>query len=141
PLINIAPTTLDVKYDIELANGKIIGADTIIRGCTLNLLNYPFNIDLMVVELESFDVIIDMDWLSKYHVVILYDEKLVRIPFYDETLTIRDDRGESRLNIISCIKTQKYLQKGCHVFLAHINEKKSREKSKEKRLEDVPIVW
>ncbi|GJV15353.1 hypothetical protein Tco_1360676 [Tanacetum coccineum] len=36
--------------------------------------------------------------------------------------------------------THQYIQKGCHVFLAHIKEKKSEEKSKEKRLEDVPIV-
>ncbi|GKC91203.1 hypothetical protein Tco_1151852, partial [Tanacetum coccineum] len=91
--------------------------------------------------LTFFDVIIGIDWLSKYHVVLVCDEKLVRIPFGDETLTIQGDRGESRLNIISCIKTQKYLQKGCHVFLAHIKEKKYEEKSEEKRLEDMPIVW
>ncbi|GJZ46715.1 hypothetical protein Tco_0600547 [Tanacetum coccineum] len=94
----------------------------------------------MLVTLGSFDVIIGMDWLSKYHAVIIYDENLVRIPFGDETLTIQSDRGKSRLNIISCIKTQKYIQKGCHVFLAHIIENKSKKKSEEKRLEDVPIV-
>ncbi|GJZ35380.1 putative reverse transcriptase domain-containing protein [Tanacetum coccineum] len=60
-LINIAPTPLENSYDVELADGKIMGIDTIIRGCTLNLLNHPFNIDLMAVELGSFDVIIDMD--------------------------------------------------------------------------------
>ncbi|GKC79100.1 hypothetical protein Tco_1129874, partial [Tanacetum coccineum] len=70
-----------------------------------------------------------MDCLSKYHAVIACDEKLFRIPYGDETLTIRGDRGESRLNIISCIKTHKYLQKWCHVFLAHIKEKKTEDKS------------
>ncbi|GJW36717.1 putative reverse transcriptase domain-containing protein [Tanacetum coccineum] len=45
---------------------------------------------------------------------------------------------ESRLNIISCTKTQKYLLKGCH--LARITEKKTEDKSEEKRLEDVPVV-
>ncbi|GJS81115.1 putative reverse transcriptase domain-containing protein [Tanacetum coccineum] len=49
---------------------------------------------------------------------------------------IKGDRSGSKLNIISYIKTQKYLQKGFHVFLAHVTEKKS----KEKRLEDVPVV-
>ncbi|GJS60820.1 putative reverse transcriptase domain-containing protein, partial [Tanacetum coccineum] len=48
----------DIKYPIELANGKLIGSDTILRGCTLNLLGHPFNIDLMPIELGSFDVII-----------------------------------------------------------------------------------
>ncbi|GJT11161.1 putative reverse transcriptase domain-containing protein, partial [Tanacetum coccineum] len=56
--IDITPTTLDHYYDVELANERIIGLNTIIRGCTLNLLNHPFNIDLMLVELGSFNAII-----------------------------------------------------------------------------------
>nr|GEV16006.1 hypothetical protein [Tanacetum cinerariifolium] len=65
-------------------------------------------------------------------------------PFGDETLIIRGDGSnngnEYRLNIISCTKTQKYMLKGCHVFLAQITEKKTEDKSEEKRLEDVLIV-
>ncbi|GJR43313.1 putative reverse transcriptase domain-containing protein [Tanacetum coccineum] len=57
-LIDIVPTALDHDYDVELVDGKLIGVNTIIRGCTLNFLNHPFNIDLMPVELGSFDVII-----------------------------------------------------------------------------------
>ncbi|GKC61270.1 putative reverse transcriptase domain-containing protein [Tanacetum coccineum] len=60
-LIDIVPTSLDNSYDIELVDGKIVGIDTIIRGCTLNFLDHPFHIDLMPVELGSFDVIIGMD--------------------------------------------------------------------------------
>ncbi|GKD46557.1 putative reverse transcriptase domain-containing protein, partial [Tanacetum coccineum] len=69
---------------------------------------------------------------------------LVRIPYSNEILMIQGDRNDggsnSRLNIISCTKTQKYIQKGYHVFLAQITEKKAKDKSEEKRLEDVPIV-
>ncbi|GJW20448.1 hypothetical protein Tco_0031070 [Tanacetum coccineum] len=100
--------------------------------------------DLMLVELGSFDVIISMDWLSKYHVVIVCDEKIVCIPYGNEVLTIQGDGSDcesnSRLSIISCTKTQKYIQKGCHVFLAQITERKTEDKSEEKRLEDVPTV-
>ncbi|GJR49310.1 putative reverse transcriptase domain-containing protein [Tanacetum coccineum] len=143
-LINIVPSTLNHNYDVELADGKIIGVNTIIRGCTLNFLNHPFNIDLMPVELGSFDVIIGMDWFSKYHAIIVCDEQLVHVPFENETLIIRGDGcnngNESRLNFISCAKTQKYFLIGCHVFLAHITAKKAEDKSEEKRLEDVPII-
>nr|GEV09922.1 uncharacterized mitochondrial protein AtMg00810-like [Tanacetum cinerariifolium] len=66
-LIDITPTTLETHYNVELADGKIIGVNTIIRGCTLNFMNHLFNIDLMPVPLGSFDVIIGMDWLTKYH--------------------------------------------------------------------------
>ncbi|GJQ94961.1 putative reverse transcriptase domain-containing protein [Tanacetum coccineum] len=65
-LMDIIPTTLDHGYDVELADGRIIWVNTLIRGCTLNFLNHPFNIDLMPVEMGSFDVIIGMDWLAKY---------------------------------------------------------------------------
>ncbi|GJY28149.1 reverse transcriptase domain-containing protein [Tanacetum coccineum] len=78
--------------------------------------------------------------MSKYHTVIVCDEKLVRLPYGNESLTNHGDNSEYRLSIISCIKTQNYLQKGWHVFLAHIKEKRSKEKLEEKRLEDVPVI-
>ncbi|GJY57821.1 putative reverse transcriptase domain-containing protein [Tanacetum coccineum] len=78
--IDITPSTLDHYYDVELAGGRITGLNTILRGCTLNLLNHPFNINLMPVELGSFDAIIGMDWLAKYQAIIVCAEKIVRIP-------------------------------------------------------------
>ncbi|GKD98703.1 reverse transcriptase domain-containing protein, partial [Tanacetum coccineum] len=47
---------------------------------TLTLLNHPFKIDLMPIKLGSFDVVIGMDWLSKYHARIICDEKVIHIP-------------------------------------------------------------
>ncbi|GJQ91560.1 putative reverse transcriptase domain-containing protein [Tanacetum coccineum] len=114
-LINITPTTLENYYDVELVDGKIIGVNTIIRGCTLNFMNHPFNIDLMLVPLGSFDIIIGMDWLTKYHGVIIYD---------DEELFMCSFRKRD----------------GCDVFLAHITTKEAKDKSEGKRLEDVPII-
>ncbi|GKD69526.1 putative reverse transcriptase domain-containing protein [Tanacetum coccineum] len=78
--MDITPSTLDRYYDVELADGRIIGLNTILRGCILNLLNHPFNINLMPVEHGSFDAIIGMDWLSKYQVIIVCAEKIVLFP-------------------------------------------------------------
>ncbi|GJU67690.1 reverse transcriptase domain-containing protein [Tanacetum coccineum] len=112
--IDITPSTLDHYYDVELADGRIIGLNTILKGCTLNFLNHQFNINLMPVELGSFDAIIGMDWLGEGNV--------------------------TRLNIISCTKTQKYMEKGFPIFLAHVTTKEVEDKSEKKRLEGVPIV-
>ncbi|GJW67643.1 putative reverse transcriptase domain-containing protein [Tanacetum coccineum] len=110
----------------------------------LNFLNHPFNIDLMPVELGSFDVIVGMDWLAKYYAVIICAEKIVRIPVGDEILIVRGDGSSNehgtRLNIISCTKAQEYLMKGCQIFLANITATKEEDKSKGKRLEDVLVV-
>nr|GFC12175.1 putative reverse transcriptase domain-containing protein [Tanacetum cinerariifolium] len=96
----------------------------------------------MPVELGSFDVIVGMDWLKTYHAVIVCDEKIVCVPFENETLIIRCDGSNNgnQLNIISCTKTRKYLLKGYPVFLANITTKTIKDKSKEKQHEDVPIV-
>ncbi|GJV77338.1 putative reverse transcriptase domain-containing protein [Tanacetum coccineum] len=106
--------------------------------------DHPFNIDLMPVELGSFDVIIGMDWLRRCHAVIVCDEKLVQIPYGNETLTFCGNESsngrESRLTVISCSKAQEYMAKGCQVFLAQISAKKKEDKSEGKQIKDVPIV-
>ncbi|GJT53845.1 putative reverse transcriptase domain-containing protein [Tanacetum coccineum] len=104
--------------------------------CTLNLLNRSFPIDLMVIEVESFDIIIGMDWLSQYDAAIFCGEKKVRIPLEGKTLVIEGDRINSRLKIVSCIKARKYIEKGCELFLAQVTE----QESKEKRLKDVLVI-
>ncbi|GJY56599.1 putative reverse transcriptase domain-containing protein [Tanacetum coccineum] len=100
--------------------------------------------NLIPVELGSFDIIIGMDWLRKYHVVIVCDEKLVQIPYGNETLIFHDNKSnngrESWLTIISCSKAQVYMVKGCQIFLAQISAKKEEDKSEGKQLKDVPIV-
>nr|GEU37709.1 putative reverse transcriptase domain-containing protein [Tanacetum cinerariifolium] len=90
----------------------------------------------MPTKLGSFDIVIGMDWLSKYHAKIICDEKVVHIPIEDETLIIRGNQSRTRLRLISCIKTKRYISKGCQVFIAQVMEKKS----DEKRLENIPVV-
>ncbi|GJZ54829.1 putative reverse transcriptase domain-containing protein, partial [Tanacetum coccineum] len=59
------------------------------------LLGHPFNVDLMPVKLGSFDVIIDMDWLANHHAVIVYDGKIMRIPYGDEDLIVQVTKKET----------------------------------------------
>ncbi|GJZ32332.1 putative reverse transcriptase domain-containing protein [Tanacetum coccineum] len=134
-MLNIPPIILDTTYDIEMANGNLVGTNTVIQGCNL-MLNQPFEIDFMPIKLGSFDVVIRMDWLSKYHARIICDEKVVHIPIDGETLITRGDRSKTRLSLISCIKTERYIPRGHQDFIAQVVEKKS----DEKRLEDIPVV-
>ncbi|GJT23138.1 putative reverse transcriptase domain-containing protein [Tanacetum coccineum] len=85
--------------------------------------NFSTLIDIKPVELDTS------------YEVELADGK-VRIPLKSKTLVIEGNRNNSRLKIVSCIKTQKYIEKGCELFLAQVTE----QESKEKRLEDVPVI-
>nr|GEW28419.1 reverse transcriptase domain-containing protein [Tanacetum cinerariifolium] len=97
-MLDIDPVKIDTSYEVELADGRIVSTNIVLKGCTLKLVNHLFEIDLMSIELGTFDVIIGMDWLVKHDAIIICE--------------------------------------GCHLFFAHVIEKKL----KEKRLEDVPVI-
>ncbi|GJS38544.1 putative reverse transcriptase domain-containing protein [Tanacetum coccineum] len=92
-----------------------------IRGYTLGLLGHPFNIDLMPIELGSFNVIIGMDWLAKNHAVIVYDKKIVRIPYGNKIMIDQGYKSDEKKKI-------------------NVTMKENKNESNEKRLEDVPTV-
>nr|GEW91049.1 hypothetical protein [Tanacetum cinerariifolium] len=70
-------------------------------------INHVFEIDLMPIELGTFDIIIGMDWLVKHDAVIVCGKKVVRIPYGNKMLIFKRDKEN---------------------------------KTKEKRLEDVPVI-
>ncbi|GJY13973.1 putative reverse transcriptase domain-containing protein [Tanacetum coccineum] len=93
-------------------------------------------VDLMPIELGTFYVIIGMDWLVKHDALIVCRKKEVHIPVKGKMLVVKGNCNESRLKVVSCIKARKYIERGCHLFVAHVMEKEP----KEKCLEDVPII-
>ncbi|GKB72430.1 putative reverse transcriptase domain-containing protein [Tanacetum coccineum] len=100
-LIDIKPMRLNISYEVELAYGKLVSTNTVLRGCTMNLLNQLFKIDLMLMKLSAFDVIIGIDWLVKHDALIVYGKKEVHIPVKE---------------------------RGCHLFVGHVTEKELKEK-------------
>ncbi|GJV10846.1 reverse transcriptase domain-containing protein [Tanacetum coccineum] len=118
--IDIPPTTLDTNYRVELADRKSLTTKTILRGCTLNLQNHLFKIDLLPIELGSFDVIVGMDWMAEHRAEVVCYEKYIRVPYRNDMLIVQGERSriknESRLKVISSIRTQGYIDKGCQVL-------------------------
>nr|GEW61024.1 putative reverse transcriptase domain-containing protein [Tanacetum cinerariifolium] len=135
-MLDIDPIKIGASYEVHLADRRVASMNTILKGCTLNLVNRIFEIDLMPIELGTFDVIIGMDWLVNHDVVIVCGEKVVRTPYGNEMLIVESDKGMSRLKVILCIKARKYIERGCHLFLTNVTERKS----KEKRMKDVPVI-
>nr|GEY36546.1 hypothetical protein [Tanacetum cinerariifolium] len=108
PFINISPVALNASYEVELADGKVVSTNTILRGCTLALFSHIFKIDLLPTQLGSFDVIVGMDWLSYHRAFIACHEKIVPITLPNgEILEIQGERSEKDLKSLSCIKPDK----------------------------------
>ncbi|GJV93595.1 putative reverse transcriptase domain-containing protein [Tanacetum coccineum] len=91
-MLDIDPVKIGVSYEVKLADGRVVSTNTVLKGCTLNLVNHVFEIDLMPIELGTFDVIIGMDWLVKHDAVIVCGEKVVRIPYRNKMLIVKSDK-------------------------------------------------
>nr|GEV50315.1 reverse transcriptase domain-containing protein [Tanacetum cinerariifolium] len=135
-LIDIKPVKLNSSYEVKLADGKVVSTNSILRGCTLNLLVHLFDIDLMPIELGTFDVILGMDWIVEHDALIVCGRKEVHVPYRNKTLVIESDSGVSRLKVISCIKVRKYIERGSQLFLAQVTETEPAKK----QLQDVPVI-
>ncbi|XP_022003060.1 uncharacterized protein LOC110900480 [Helianthus annuus] len=114
---------LTSPYSIELANVKPITSHQIIRDCPLILNDHQFLIDLLPVELGSFDIVVEMDWLSKYKAEIICEQKM-------------GEKSGTILNLISHLKVLKGIHQGCDVFLASVMTTEP----EEQRIKDIPIV-
>ncbi|GJT15560.1 putative reverse transcriptase domain-containing protein [Tanacetum coccineum] len=64
-MLNIDPVKIRASYEVELANGRILG---------------------------TFDVIIGMDWLVKHDAIIFCGKKVVRIPYRNKMLIVESDK-------------------------------------------------
>nr|GEY17703.1 reverse transcriptase domain-containing protein [Tanacetum cinerariifolium] len=133
-MIDIKPVKLNSSYEVELANGKVVSTNSVLKCCTLNLLDHLFDINLMPIELGTFDVIVGMDWLVERDAIIVYGRKEVYVPYRNKTLVVKSDSGVSRLKVISCIKARKYIERGSQLFIAQVTEKLK------KQLQDVPVI-
>ncbi|GJT78780.1 hypothetical protein Tco_1045505 [Tanacetum coccineum] len=80
--------------------------------------------------------IVDMDWLVKHDALIVCGKKEVHIPVKGKMLVVKGNCDISRLKVVSYIKARIYIERGCHLFVAHVTKKDL----KEKHLEDVTII-
>ncbi|GJR19417.1 putative reverse transcriptase domain-containing protein [Tanacetum coccineum] len=105
---NVVTATLNTSYEIKLADEKVVSTYTILRSCTLVLLNHVFKIDLLPTRLGSFDVIIGMDWLVYHRALIDCYEKIIRIPLLNgEILEVQGEKPKKDLGSLACIKADK----------------------------------
>nr|GEZ26087.1 putative reverse transcriptase domain-containing protein [Tanacetum cinerariifolium] len=133
---DIKPVKLNTSYEVKLDDGKVVSTNSVLRCCTLNLLNHLFDIDLMPIELGTFDVIMGMDWLVERDAFIVCGKKELHVLYKNKMLVVKSDSSVSRLKVISCIKARKYIERGSQSFLAQVTEKEPTKK----QLQDMPVI-
>ncbi|KAI3815901.1 hypothetical protein L1987_15584 [Smallanthus sonchifolius] len=130
PQLAISRAKLDKPFYILAADGYSVSCGTIIRDCTLNLNDHDFSINLIPMAPGGFNIIVGMDWLTKHHAEVVCFDKYIRIPLDSgDILNVYGEKPSKGLKLMSCTTARKYLRKKCVAFLAHIVERKGKDKS------------
>ncbi|KAJ0913517.1 putative aspartic peptidase domain superfamily, DNA/RNA polymerase superfamily [Helianthus annuus] len=139
-LLSHKRSSLSSSFEVEVATGRTIAVNSVLRDCTLELNNHIFPIDLIPMQLGSFDVIIGMDFLRENHAEVVCFEKMIRFSLVNgDLLCVYGETTSKGLKLMSYIQASKYLRKEYRAFLANIVVA---EKGKKKKVEvkDVPVV-
>ncbi|GJY64718.1 putative reverse transcriptase domain-containing protein [Tanacetum coccineum] len=105
PLLYMKHSFVNPGYVIEVADGKKVEVDRVIRDCKLDLGTSLFTIDLIPLGHGSFDVIVGMDWLSEHKAEIVCHEKVVRIPLENgEILRVQRERAPGIAKALSNVE-------------------------------------
>nr|GFB08449.1 reverse transcriptase domain-containing protein [Tanacetum cinerariifolium] len=134
-LIDIKPVKLNLSYEVELADRKVVSTNSVLRSCTLNLLDHLFDIDLMPIELGTFDVIVGMDWLVERNALIVFGKKEVYVPYKNKTLVVKSYSSVSRLKVY--IKARKYIERGSQFVQSSSNGERTNEETTARRASDL----
>ncbi|XP_076900460.1 uncharacterized protein LOC143554626 [Bidens hawaiensis] len=120
---------LSKPFSIEVAYGNSIVIDSEIWDCVITLNKVKFRIDLIPMQMGSFDVIFGMDWLTLYRAEVTCFEKFLRIPLKNGCiLNVFNNMPTPKLNLMSCFQAQRYLRKKYVTFIALVVEKEHNKK-------------
>ncbi|MFS7889245.1 putative nucleotidyltransferase, Ribonuclease H [Helianthus anomalus] len=131
---------LPSSFEVEVATGRTVVVNSVLRDCTLELNDHIIPIDLIPMQLGSFDVIVGMDFLRENHAEVVCFDKMIRFSLANgDQLCVYGETASKGLKLMSCVQASKYLRKEYRAFLANIVVAE-KEKKKKAEVKDVPMV-
>ncbi|RVX18791.1 hypothetical protein CK203_006981 [Vitis vinifera] len=93
-------------------------------------------IDLVLLDLQDFDVILGMDWLASYHASVDCFRKRVTFSIPSQPdFSFEGKHVDKPLHMISALRASSLLRKGYQSFLAYVVNEEN-----DLKLENIPIV-
>ncbi|KAJ0428278.1 putative transcription factor interactor and regulator CCHC(Zn) family [Helianthus annuus] len=138
-LLNRKRSHLPSTFDVEVATGRTVAVNSVLRDFTLELDNHIFPIDLILMQLGSFDVIVGMDFLRENNADVVCFDKMIRFSLENgDLLCVYGETTSKGLKLMSCVQASKYLRKEYRAFLANILVVE-KEKKRKTEVKDVPV--
>ena len=122
---------------VRAAGGQIMYTSGKIRNVSVMIGGVNMPADLVVCPVKSYDVILGMDWLSKYKAHLDCHRGRVQFEIGNGKLVYQGVRPTNGSLIISALQAERMLEKGCEAYLASIT---TVEVGPDAELEGIPIV-
>ncbi|XP_076929699.1 uncharacterized protein LOC143594219 [Bidens hawaiensis] len=127
---------LTQHYEIETADGNLSRITEALDNATISLADHIIPLRLLPMKVAGFDVVLGMDWLSSNQARILCNDKAIGIrTSNNKTIRITDDKEARKVGIVSKIKVNRCLGKGCLTFMACATKE-----PESKKIEEMPVV-
>ena len=121
--LQIETQPLEGRMKVSLLAGDPLVSDRVVKDSRVLIGGQEFPADLVALDMRDFDVVLDMDLLSRHRATLDYYKKEVRL-YRPEKLEVkfRGIRRELSSSMISAIALQRMLCKGCQCYLAYVVE-------------------
>ncbi|XP_071708420.1 uncharacterized protein [Rutidosis leptorrhynchoides] len=135
--LNVPISVINKPLSVEVGDGRTVSVTKFVSGITIDIEGSLFPVTCIVMPIPSFDVVLGMNWLSDHKAGIKCDRKIIFFPVaVGKRVVARGDHGGFPCPLLSMMKAQKSLVKGCDSFLAYVIDVK-----KEKKVvSDIPVV-
>lgn len=79
-----------LKASVKIANGQLLYCTTAIPSCKFIIEGHHFHHDLKILHLDSYDLILGMDWLEQYSPMsIHWKSKWISLPYQGTTIVLQ----------------------------------------------------
>ena len=135
-LLGMSFDNMDFDLFVATPLGDFVVVNKILRDCCVMIGYREMTVDLVLLDLQDFDVILGMDWLASYHASVDCFGKRVTFSIRGQPdFSFEGKHVDKPLRMISALRASSLLKKGCQGFLAYVVNEEN-----DLKLEDVPIV-
>ncbi|KAJ0937111.1 putative nucleotidyltransferase, Ribonuclease H [Helianthus annuus] len=125
-----------MPLEVEIGNNKSFIVCDVCKNCTMNIDDEEYAIDLIPMSMGEFQVVVGMDWLSRYHAKVVCFRKEIKLTSPSgKQVTIYGEKGGNPV-ICSMLEARKLMKHGCKAFMVYASETKK----ELLKIGDVPVV-
>ncbi|KAI3813749.1 hypothetical protein L1987_18481 [Smallanthus sonchifolius] len=129
--------TIVKAFSVQTAVGKNLAVFQVTEDCIIEIEDHKFPSRLFLLTLRGFDIVLGMDWLAANEAQIICKRKRIHLKAPSGSpITVYGDWNCTMPNIISMIKAESYMRRGCEAYLAYVID----DRMKTNELKNVPVV-